>query len=639
MMCGARFLCGVVLALWFGQSWAQRAGESAVTEAEDAFGVRVGNESIGLYGAYDARGFSPVQAGNVRIEGLYFDQQSQPNNRVVRGSAVHVGISAQSYPFPAPTGVADYILRLPGDKPLVSNVLTYGNYDTIIVELDGQVPVNDKLSLGLGAGIVRYDNDNASKNFEWNAGLLFRARPSDNAEISGFWSQLEDCHNEQQMQIYSGGLYEPPRYQRRVYYGQGWSQGDCRESSGGVLGRFVLPDDWTVRGGAFRSESIQHRGYGDYLRNVQPDGSGQHMIQRFPRQAFTSYSGELRATKLFSENHRRHTIDVSLRARDVQRTFGGTDTVSLGTGYVGVKSRLPEPVFHLGPQTNDHTKQGTVGLSYDGLWAGVGALGFGVQKVLYHRDTQQPNVPLAVSKSQPWLYNGTLNVLLNKQVAAYASFTRGLEESGTAPFSAVNGGEAMPAALTRQIDAGLRYAITPRLNFVAGVFQVEKPYFSLNAANVFGPSGQVRHRGIELSLAGRVIEGLTVVGGAVLLQPRVSGDAVDRGIVGRIPLGPRERFALITLQYQPVSWGGLGIDGQVTNNSGQVARTDNRLRVGGITQLNLGARYNFKLADVPASLRAQMQNVTNAFAWNVSNSGSFSPRSPRRFYVTLAADF
>ena len=224
-------------------------------------------------------------------------------------------------------------------------------------------------------------------------------------------------------------------------------------------------------------------------------------------------------------------------------------------------------------------------------------------------------------------------------MAAYASFTRGLEESGTAPFSAVNGGEAMPAALTRQIDAGLRYAITPRLNFVAGVFQVEKPYFSLNAANVFGPSGQVRHRGIELSLAGRVIEGLTVVGGAVLLQPRVSGDAVDRGIVGRIPLGPRERFALITLQYQPVSWGGLGIDGQVTNNGGQVARTDNRLRVGGITQLNLGARYNFKLADVPASLRAQMQNVTNAFTWNVSNSGSFSPRSPRRFYVTLAADF
>lgn len=55
-------------------TWAQRAGESAVDAAEDAFGTRVGNESIGLYGPYNARGFSPVSAGNVRIEGLYFEQ-------------------------------------------------------------------------------------------------------------------------------------------------------------------------------------------------------------------------------------------------------------------------------------------------------------------------------------------------------------------------------------------------------------------------------------------------------------------------------------------------------------------------------------------------------------------------------------
>ena len=499
--------------------------------------------------------------------------------------------------------------------------------------------MNEKLSLGIGAGIVRYDNDAASKNFEWNAGLLFRAKPSDDVEVSGFWSQLEDCHNEQQVLVFSGGAYAPPRYPRRVYYGQGWTQGDCRDSTGGLIGRFTLPDDWTVRSGASRSESVQHHFYGDYLRNVRPDGSGDHTVQRFPRAAFTSYSGELRVTKLFSESQRRHTFDVSLRGRDVERTFGGADTVSLGTGYVGTQIRFPEPVFRAGPQTNDHTKQGTFGVSYDGLWAGIGALGFGVQKVLYHRDTQQPNVPIALSKSQPWLYNGALNVLLGKQFAAYVSFTRGLEESGTAPLSAINGGEAMPVALTKQIDAGLRYAITPRLNFVAGVFQVEKPYFSLNAANFFGPAGQVRHRGIELSLAGRVLEGLTVVGGAVLLQPRVSGDAVDRGLIGRVPLGPRERFALLTLQYQPLSWNGFGVDGQITNNSGQVARPDNAFRVGGLTQLNLGMRYNFKVGDVPASLRAQTQNVTNAFAWNVNTSGAFSPRSPRRFFVTLAADF
>ena len=100
-------------------SWeaaAQRVADNAVKAADDAFGTTVGNEQTGLYNPYEARGFSPVEAGNVRIEGLYFDQQVQLNSHVGRGNTVRVGISAQSYAFPAPTGVADFSLRLPGDK-------------------------------------------------------------------------------------------------------------------------------------------------------------------------------------------------------------------------------------------------------------------------------------------------------------------------------------------------------------------------------------------------------------------------------------------------------------------------------------------------------------------------------------------
>ena len=53
-----------------------RSDENAVTQAEDAFGFSVGRESLGIYNAGNARGFSPVAAGNLRIDGLYFDQTS-----------------------------------------------------------------------------------------------------------------------------------------------------------------------------------------------------------------------------------------------------------------------------------------------------------------------------------------------------------------------------------------------------------------------------------------------------------------------------------------------------------------------------------------------------------------------------------
>jgi len=196
----------------------------------------------------------------------------------------------------------------------------------------------------------------------------------------------------------------------------------------------------------------------------------------------------------------------------------------------------------------------------------------------------------------------------------------------------------MPASLTEQVDGGLRYAVTPRLNVIAGIFQVKKPYFNLNASNVFGALGAVTHQGIELSVTGEVAEGLTLVSGVIFLKPRLSGEPVDLGTVGPIPVGPRPRYALLNLQYQPPSWNGFGINGQITNSSPQVTRADNLFKIDSYTQLNLGARYNFKIFKAPMSWRFQVQNVTNAYGWNIGGSGSFTPKSPRRVTMSLTAD-
>src|SRR5947207_15489977 len=99
---------------------AQRAAENAARAAEDAFGTSIGNENVGLYSTNSARGFSPMQAGNIRIDGLYYDQQFNLQGRVVTGTTMRVGLSTQSYPFPAPTGIADINLRRPGERTILS---------------------------------------------------------------------------------------------------------------------------------------------------------------------------------------------------------------------------------------------------------------------------------------------------------------------------------------------------------------------------------------------------------------------------------------------------------------------------------------------------------------------------------------
>ena len=91
-----------------------RSSDNAVTQAEDAFGFSVGRESIGIYNAGQVRGFSPTAAGNVRIEGLYFDPIFGLSDMLVGSTSVKVGLSAQGYPFAAPSGIVDQTLAPAG---------------------------------------------------------------------------------------------------------------------------------------------------------------------------------------------------------------------------------------------------------------------------------------------------------------------------------------------------------------------------------------------------------------------------------------------------------------------------------------------------------------------------------------------
>src|SRR5580693_7861493 len=65
---------------------AQHASDDPVASANDAFGLTLGLETIGIYNSGSVRGFNPQTAGDVRIDGLYFDQQGALSNRVVEGS-------------------------------------------------------------------------------------------------------------------------------------------------------------------------------------------------------------------------------------------------------------------------------------------------------------------------------------------------------------------------------------------------------------------------------------------------------------------------------------------------------------------------------------------------------------------------
>ena len=144
MVSRLRSCCAMALVLAGGSGPAlaqSRSDENAVTQAEDAFGFSVGRESLGIYNAGNARGFSPSAAGNLRIDGLYFDPAYGLQGTLVDSTSIKVGLSAQGYPFAAPSGIVDQTLRRPGDKAGASMVANFDSFGTAGVEVDGSLPL------------------------------------------------------------------------------------------------------------------------------------------------------------------------------------------------------------------------------------------------------------------------------------------------------------------------------------------------------------------------------------------------------------------------------------------------------------------------------------------------------------------
>lgn len=633
------------LCFWPAAADAQRADENAVRSAEDAFGASVGVERIGLYSDFDARGFSPVAAGNIRLEGLYIDNPTGFTARLVSGSTMRVGIAAQGYPFPAPTGLADYRLRRAGDVAVVSVNATAGPFSSHIVSIDTQQPFMDgRLGFagGLAYGSAGPARGAADDIFAIGGALHWQA--SERLLLQPFFAVWDLSSIRSTPLVFTDGATAPPSSPARNL-SPDWVQSRSFRPMYGTVSTYEMSDAWTVRAGLFRVENETEQQRTALLRNTQPDGSVDRFVAASRDQSFGSTSGELRATWNGAEGPRGHAVHFSVRGRAAERSYGGGVMHPLGPGNLYEDaSDLPEPVFVFGPQSQDEVRQTTFGVAYNGIWAGRGELRLGVQNVDYQKTVFAPGQPEVVSTDNPWLYDAALAMPITERLSAYAGYTVGLEESPVAPANAVNRNEAPPALITSQRDAGIRYRLTPNMTLVAGVFEVTKPYFNLDPAQIYRELGEVRHQGVELSLTGRPIEGLTLVAGAVLLNGEVSGELVDLGQIGPRPVGQTERQLRLNADYQ-LPWNpNLSVDLALLS-TGERAASSAPLAGGrqfiqpGRTTLDLGARWRFQVGDARAVARLLMQNVTDNREWDVASNGAFTMSSPRRASLSVTVDF
>jgi len=636
----AAAVLGVAITLDATSASAQeRSGENAVTQAEDAFGFSVGRETLGIYNSGNARGFSPTAAGNLRIGGLYFDQVFNLTDTLLESTSIRVGLSAQGYPFAAPSGIVDQTLRRPADKAGASAVANFDSFGTFGLEVDGSLPLGSTLSLGYGLNGTHTEFPDGTSNWNHTESLIARWQPAVGVEIMPFWSILNDYNDEAGTYYVPAGNFLPKLPKGPHYEGPGWSDYRYTGVNMGLLASARLAENWVMRLGGFRSVNDQKHGFTNILFDEHPDGTGDRILFADPPTKSASNSGELRLTHSIPDGPRLHVIHLSLRDRNARREFGGSDFVDFGPGRIGEVVTAPEPEFQFSEKSHDRVKQRTLGIAYDGRWKNVGEISFGISKAEFRKDTFVPEIPTAVTRSNPWLYNATAAVEVTKAAAFYAGYARGLEESGTAPPNAANRNAPLPVILTEQKDAGVRLNLTSDLKAVVGVFDLSRPYFGFDSANVYKQIGQVRSRGAEFSVSGSVTPRLDIVAGGMLLKPRVTADASATGKIGSRPVGLPTHLLILNANWKSPISAKLELDLGLVHRGPTPATTDNTVFIPAKARVDLGGHYRFRLAKRSATFRLQLVNLFNNAGYGLAGSGIYTSNMSRNVQGYLTVDF
>ena len=612
-----------------GAALAQRAGENAVASSDDAFGTNIGFESTGIYTEFDTRGFSPTKAGNVRIDGIYFDPVAITAGRLRERTAIRVGFAAEDYPFHAPTGIVDHKFRGFPTELGMSLGWHQQAYGAWIAEADLRVPVL-KDNLSLTGGVARSNMIQADGSGNRGHGLTLRPiLKTEGIEFAPFISKggFRKIRAHPLLIVSGSALPALPAVGR--YFGQTWAEGSSETLNAGATLKAALASGISLRAGLFHSVSDRVRNFSE-IYTLQPSLLVSHRLIADPRQDVHSTSGEAQLAWRFASGQWQHRLIAGYRFRDRYTEAGGSALLtSPNLIPYGTADPLAQPGLAYGPVNAGKVKQSSLMLGYTGKLAGAGTINLGLQKARYRGASRDGrSAALTSQRDDPWLYNATLGLDLTPHLAIYIGTEKGLEDSGAAPENALNRNEQLPATRTTQYEGGVRWKF-PAGQLVVNAFQIEKPYFSFDSAGIFTQRGTVRHRGIETSLTGHIGKRFNLVAGAVAMTPRVS--------TGGRPVGTPSLHARADLNYRTDLFGGMTATATIAYTGSRVVNPS--LEVSGFAAVDLGLRQQFQIGAVHASIRAVAQNVLDAASWKVVAANTLYPEERRRFTISLAADF
>jgi iron complex outermembrane receptor protein len=222
-------------------------------------------------------------------------------------------------------------------------------------------------------------------------------------------------------------------------------------------------------------------------------------------------------------------------------------------------------------------------------------------------------------------------------ISVYGNYTSGLSDGGTAPITAVNGGQTFAPYKSDQYEAGVK-ADWGRMMTTVSVFQIAQPNGVTNPdTNIYGYDGQTRIRGVALSTYGEVMPNVRVMASVTVYDAKLrgtAGGANDGNHPADVPNYTFNMGADWDLPWVP----GLGVNGRVLHTGVENYNATNTLRLPSYTRYDVGLRYRTQIARKHVVLRANLENVFGSRYW-ITQGTYLTTSAPRTLLLSAQIDF
>jgi iron complex outermembrane receptor protein len=536
------------------------------------------------------------------------------------------GLSGFLYGGGGVGGSANFVLKRPTATPLAD--ITVGNYGGSNYYIHGDFggPLGKDGKFGYRLNVLTQNGDTAVDGQSLKKNLISGA--IDWHATDKLLFQFEAAHREYYRDgnpifwYFDTGVMHPAAPDASKLWSQKWTYNDVTSNRAGASMKWDISDSFNIRAGyryqqdersMIAADNILHAD-GTYTQelnlwapNIYTNQGGYLFFDTkfktgsIEHKLTTGYSYVTENCQMHPDNSAWYTVPFDLSFSNPYISASSVTWPARGTLplYSPIQSSFKNVMIGDNVKFNEKWSA-MLGLNRTTIYDYSGYQGW--DSSTYNKTATTPTVSF-IYKPESWL-------------STYATYMESLEEGTIVGDGYTNAGAILPPMVSKQYEVGAKATVGGTL-LTAALFQIDKANQYSNKATplpTYVQDGRDIHKGIELTISGKVNDKLTLLGGVTLMDCYVN-QTNNPSLVGKRPTDIANQMAKIYAEYSVPSIKRLTLTGGIYWIGNQYSDTMNTELLPTYAIGDIGLRYETRVNGTPVTYRLNVTNVTNKNYW------------------------